>query len=125
MLQHILDDEPMQNIHSLLSERDRVTRLLTYLQARRALSMPPSSLNETSDRMSARKIVHECSAHMEAVDDNSLMLKPILRIIAVCDDFAKSPPASSSLDFYLALGAMRGQIADQIEALSIIYSVRR
>src|SRR5215203_5591501 len=78
-LQHLLDDQTMQNIHSLLSERDRVTRLLTYLQARRALSMPPSSLNETRARMSARKIVHECSAHIEAVDDSSLMVRPILK----------------------------------------------
>src|SRR5215212_10526332 len=100
----------MQNIHILLSERDRVTRLLMYLHARRALSMPPSNLDDMSARISARKIVHECSVCIEGVDDNSLMIEPILRIIAACDDFAKSPPAPMDVDFYVALGAMRGHV---------------
>ena len=104
-------------------ERDRIGTFLAFLQDRRALYAPGKTLTEHDTPISVEKICYECTAYLAELTEKSPAATSIQKIGRACRQFADSVEFSTGAEFYIAVGALRAAVAEQIATLSALCMV--
>lgn len=103
-------------------ERDHLGFLLAFLRDRRALYGRGELLTREDIRVSAAKIVSSCASYIEALPQGSAAAKPAQRILSACRQFMGLAESARDVEFYVALGTLRGTVAEPIAQLAALYT---